>query len=81
MGDESDMRDPGLVVGEVGRLALTVVVEGQVLVIVAEMHPAAMLAVPGAGAFLANAPVRKRRLVEAQAFCDIVDDEIDVFQL
>ena len=65
-GDEGKMRQAGLMTNEVPIVSIAVVVEGQILIVIAKVQPLALLAVPLAFTMIANPPVRKGRLIERQ---------------
>jgi len=65
-GDEGKMGQAGLMTNEVPIVSVAVVVEGQILIVIAKVQPLAVLAVPLAFTVIANPPVRKGRLIERQ---------------
>ena len=75
------MREAGLLTVEVTIVSFAIIVQGQVLIIIADVQPLTIFAVPLALTLLANAPVWEGRLVKLNGSRDIANNEIEVFQV
>ena len=73
-GNEGKVGQAGPMAGEVPIVSVAIVVEGQVLIVIAKVQPLAVLSVPIAFTGIAHAPVGKGRLIEIQGRRDVIYD-------